>query len=171
MDPELADRKFERERRAKKMGPGQLCGGPRVSLGGWGRPLCGAPSRPRAWGDKQGSPVEREVPGHGGSCCKGPRRERLEFLRSQRGGLGGTQGERGQGGCWALLGGWAWGFPSAKGGSPVGPGVRGSPALFLVQENLLHFPLEAERPTEGSMQDGPGSPPLAAFPGVRAVHT
>ena len=55
---------------------------------------------------------KREVPGHGGSCCKGPEESEAGVFEEPEGGLGGTQGERAER-CWALLGGRAWGFSTA----------------------------------------------------------
>ena len=51
----------------------------------------------------------------------------------------------GAGPCWV---GGPGAFHLRKWGSPVGPGAERVSRLFLMQENLLHFPLGKERPTE-----------------------
>lgn len=150
MAPEPTDRKL-RGRGELRRGAWAALRWGRLSLGGQGWPLCGWPSGPRAWETSKVHPWRRErCPGMEGAAAKAPRRVRLEFLRNQREAWVGhrERGQSGAGPCWA---GGPGAFRLWKGGCPMGPGAERVSCLFLVQENLLHFPLGAQRPTEGRL--------------------
>lgn len=112
------------------------------------------------------------MPGHGGSCCKGPEESEAGVFEEPEGGLGGTQGERAE----RVLGLARWvglGLSICEREAPPwGPVLRGSPASSWCRKTFCIFLWKQRGPQRGGLSEMDlESPPLAAFPGIRAVHT